>query len=200
MKEEKSALAKITGLLGGLAGRVIIAALLILLTFEGLRFCFDFGHAIFYQQPVEAAPGTDHVVTLQEDATMQSVAQDLKEEGLIRNETAFIIQGQLYQINLFPGEYTLNTSMTTKEILEALNTDPEEYAAQVKESEAERQDAAEETEAAVIGGGDELVDAEQAAAAAEGGIQVETEAVSTEAASETGAPEGETGAEAGAGA
>lgn len=200
MKEEKSALAKITGLLGGLAGRVIVAALLILLTFEGLRFCFDFGHAIFYQQPVEAAPGTDHVVTLQEDATMQSVAQDLKEEGLIRNETAFIIQGQLYQINLFPGEYTLNTSMTTKEILEALNTDPEEYAAQVKESEAERQDAAEETEAAVIGGGDELVDAEQAAAAAEGGIQVETEAVSTEAASETGAPEGETGAEAGAGA
>ena len=200
MKEEKSALAKITGLLGGLAGRVIVAALLILLTFEGLRFCFDFGHAIFYQQPVEAAPGTDHVVTLQEDATMQSVAQDLKEEGLIRNETAFIIQGQLYQINLFPGEYTLNTSMTTKEILEALNTDPEEYAAQVKESEAERQDAAEETEAAVIGGGDELVDAEQAAAAAEGGIQVETEAVSTEAASETGAPEGETGAESGAGA
>ena len=200
MKEEKSALAKITGLLGGLAGRVIVAALLILLTFEGLRFCFDFGHAIFYQQPVEAAPGTDHAVTLQEDATMQSVAQDLKEEGLIRNETAFIIQGQLYQINLFPGEYTLNTSMTTKEILEALNTDPEEYAAQVKESEAERQDAAEETEAAVIGGGDELVDAEQAAAAAEGGIQVETEAVSTEAASETGAPEGETGAEAGAGA
>ena len=200
MKEEKSALAKITGLLGGLAGRVIVAALLILLTFEGLRFCFDFGHAIFYQQPVEAAPGTDHVVTLQEDDTMQSVAQDLKEEGLIRNETAFIIQGQLYQINLFPGEYTLNTSMTTKEILEALNTDPEEYAAQVKESEAERQDAAEETEAAVIGGGDELVDAEQAAAAAEGGIQVETEAVSTEAASETGAPEGETGAEAGAGA
>lgn len=200
MKEEKSALAKITGLLGGLAGRVIVAALLILLTFEGLRFCFDFGHAIFYQQPVEAAPGTDHVVTLQEDATMQSVAQDLKEEGLIRNETAFIIQGQLYQINLFPGEYTLNTSMTTKEILEALNTDPEEYAAQVKESEAERQDAAEETEAAVIGGGDELVDAEQAAAAAEGGIQVETEAVSTEAASETGAPEGENGAEAGAGA
>ena len=200
MKEEKSALAKITGLLGGLAGRVIVAALLILLTFEGLRFCFDFGHAIFYQQPVEAAPGTDHVVTLQEDATMQSVAQDLKEEGLIRNETAFIIQGQLYQINLFPGEYTLNTSMTTKEILEALNTDPEEYAAQVKESEAERQDAAEETEAAVIGGGDELVDAEQAAAAAEGGIQIETEAVSTEAASETGAPEGETGAEAGAGA
>ena len=200
MKEEKSALAKITGLLGGLAGRVIVAALLILLTFEGLRFCFDFGHAIFYQQPVEAAPGTDHVVTLQEDATMQSVAQDLKEEGLIRNETAFIIQGQLYQINLFPGEYTLNTSMTTKEILEALNTDPEEYAAQVKESEAERQDAAEETEAAVIGGGDELVDAEQAAAAAEGGIQVETEEVSTEAASETGAPEGETGAEAGAGA
>ena len=143
MKDERSALAKITGVIGGVAGRVIIAALLLLLTFEGLRICFDFGHDIFYQQPMEADPGTDHVVTLEDGATMQSTAEKLKDEGLIRNELAFVIQGELYQINLYPGDYTLNTSMTTKEILTALNTDPEEYAAQVKESEAEREAAAE---------------------------------------------------------
>ena len=183
MKDERSALAKITGVIGGVAGRVIIAALLLLLTFEGLRICFDFGHDIFYQQPMEAEPGTDHVVTLEDGATMQSTAEQLKEEGLIRNELAFVIQGQLYQINLYPGDYTLNTSMTTKEILTVLNTDPEEYAAQVKESEAEREAEA-EAEGDVIGGGDELVDEEQAAAAAGEDIQVETEAASAEAAAE----------------
>lgn len=183
MKDERSALAKITGVIGGVAGRVIIAALLLLLTFEGLRICFDFGHDIFYQQPMEAEPGTDHVVTLEDGATMQSTAEQLKEEGLIRNELAFVIQGQLYQINLYPGDYTLNTSMTTKEILTALNTDPEEYAAQVKESEAEREAEA-EAEGDVIGGGDELVDEGQAAAAAGEDIQVETEAASAEATAE----------------
>ena len=183
MKDERSALAKITGVIGGVAGRVIIAALLLLLTFEGLRICFDFGHDIFYQQPMEAEPGTDHVVTLEDGATMQSTAEQLKDEGLIRNELAFVIQGELYQINLYPGDYTLNTSMTTKEILTALNTDPEEYAAQVKESEAEREAAA-EAEGDVIGGGDELVDEEQAAAAAGEDIQVETEAASAEATAE----------------
>lgn len=183
MKDERSALAKITGVIGGVAGRVIIAALLLLLTFEGLRICFDFGHDIFYQQPMEADPGTDHVVTLEDGATMQRTAEQLKDEGLIRNELAFMIQGELYQINLYPGDYTLNTSMTTKEILTALNTDPEEYAAQVKESEAEREAAA-EAEGDVIGGGDELVDEEQAAAAAGEDIQVETEAASAEATAE----------------
>lgn len=181
MRDERSALSKVTGLLGGVAGRVIIAALLLLLTFEGLKFCFDFGHDIFYQRPVEAEPGTDHVVSLPEGSTMQSVADQLSEEGLIRNKTAFVIQGELYEINLYPGDYTLNTSMTTKEILAALNTEPEDYAAQVKESEAEAAARAEISEGGVIGAGSDLVDEGQAAAAAGAGIEVSTEAVSAEA-------------------
>lgn len=179
MKDERSALSKVTGILGGIAGRVIIAALLLLITFEGLSFCFDFGHDIFYQQPVEAAPGTDHVITLEDGATMDSVADQLEENGLIRNKAAFIIQGELYKINLYPGDYTLNTSMTTGEILNALNTDPEEYEAQVRASEAAA--AAAETDADVIDAGNDLVDEHQAAAAAEAGIEVSTEAVSAEA-------------------
>lgn len=187
MKEEKSALAKITGVLGGLAGRIIVAALLILLTFEGLKVCFDFGHDIFYQQPAEAEPGTDCVVTLSDGATMSSVAEQLADEGIIRNELAFIIQGTLYKINLYPGDYTLNTSMTTKEILTALNTDPEDYEAQVRESQAEAAAQAEiAADSDVIGAGDDLVDEEQAAAAADAGIVVETEAVSAADAANAG--------------
>ena len=166
MKDERSALAKVTGLLSGVAGRVIVIALLLLLTFEGLRFCFDFGHDIFYQQPVEAEPGTDHTVTLEDGMSMSAVADQLEEEGLIRNKTAFVIQGELYQTNLYPGEYTLNTSMTTKEILAALNTEPEEH-----ERQEESADAKENT-GDIIGGGGDMVDEEQAAAAAGEGIVV----------------------------
>ena len=197
MRDERSALAKVTGLLSGVAGRVIILALLLLLTVEGLRFCFDFGHAIFYQQPVEAAPGTDHVVTLEDGMTMSSVAEQLAEDGLIQNKWAFIIQGELYQTNIYPGEYTLNTSMTTKELLAALDTDPEEYEKQVKEAKEEAEAAAAAGD--VVGGGDDVVDAEQAAAAAGEGIVVtpdaEMSAEGTQAAdAETSAEESQTAA------
>ena len=168
MRDERSALARVTGLLSGVAGRVIIIALLLLLTFEGLRFCFDFGHAIFYQQPVEAEPGTDHTITLEDGMTMSTVADQLEEEGLIRNKTAFVIQGELYHTNLYPGDYTLNTSMTTKEILAALNTEPEDYEQQEQEAKAGEN----ETAGDVIGGGGDVVDEEQAAAAAGEGIVV----------------------------
>lgn len=176
MREEQSALAKVSGVLGGLAGRVITIALLILITVEGLGFCFQFGHDIFYQQPAEAEPGTDREITLTDGLGMREVAKLLSEEGLIRNQTAFVIQGELYRTKLYPGEYTLNTSMTTKEILAALNTEPDDAAQKQKETESAAEDAGE----AVIGGGNDIVDAEQASAAAEAGVAVTPEASAPE--------------------
>ena len=149
MKKENSPLGTAANLISGVAGRVIIGALLVLLVFEGVRLSFDFGHAIFYQEPVEAAPGTDHKVELPQDTSISDAGALLKEAGLIRNELAFDIQGRLYQTKLYPGEYTLNTSMTTKEILEKLNTEGETY------EEAAGKAPAETESGGVIGGGDE---------------------------------------------
>lgn len=161
MKQENSPLGTAANLISGVAGRVIIGALLVLLVFEGVRLSFDFGHAIFYQEPVEAAPGTDHTIELPQDATISDAGQLLKDEGIIRNELAFVIQGTLYKTKLYPGEYTLNTSMTTKEILEKLNTDAEAYEEAAEKAPAETEDSS------VIGGGDEA-DGETDAAAAAG--------------------------------
>ena len=88
-------------------------------------------------------------ITVEEGATLDGIADLLKEEGLIRNEIAFKVQGILYESNIEPGKYILNTSMTTKELLEALNTEPEETV------------AAETQASDVIGGGDESVGEDQ---------------------------------------
>ena len=45
--------------------------------------------------------------------------------GLIRNELAVRIQKMFYDYEIYPGTYTLNTSMTSKEILQVLNEKPE---------------------------------------------------------------------------
>ena len=129
MDNNENALQKITGFLTGFAGRVILIALIVLVCAYGLKASFDFGHDIFYQEPVEAEPGQDKEITVEEGATLDSIADLLKEEGLIRNEIAFKVQGILYESNIEPGKYILNTSMTTKELLEALNTEPEETVA-----------------------------------------------------------------------
>lgn len=50
-----------------------------------------------------------------------------KEKGLITNDFAFWFQSIFYDYqDIYPGIYTLNTSMTSKEILRELNVKPEE--------------------------------------------------------------------------
>ena len=100
---------------------------------------------------METEPGTDIVITIPEGSDAQSVAELLEQEGIIRDGSAFAIQEELYEVNIYPGEYTLNTSMTTKEILSELNISEEEYQRRLAASEA----AETSQNPDVIGGGDE---------------------------------------------
>lgn len=117
MKNDSSLIGEIASFISSLAIKVIAFALVVLLLFEFGRVSFSFGRSIFYQEPMEDKPGTDIVLTLDKDDNMSSVAAILKEEGLIRKEFPFVIQSSLYKISIIPGEYVLNTSMTTKEML-----------------------------------------------------------------------------------
>ncbi len=181
-----SVIGRIADLLGGVAGRVIVAALLILIAVELSRFCYSFGRSVFYQDPMETPPGTDVSVVFEEGQSIGEASEILSEAGLIRDPEAFSIQAALYEVNIYPGEYTLNTSMTTKEIIEEINISEDEYQARLAESEK----AESETEEDVIGGGDEadiLTPEERASLEAES-------AASEEAASDGASSEG-TGSE-----
>ena len=174
MDNNENTLQKITGFLTGVAGRVILFALIVLACVYGIKTSFDFGHDIFFQEPMEAEPGQDKEIRISEGDSLDSIAELLSEEGLIRNEIAFKVQGILYETNIYPGKFILNTSMTTKEILSTLNTEPEETAAPT----AAAQD--------VVGGGDESVGEDQVEAAQREGIDItaETAAESSEESSE----------------
>lgn len=52
--------------------------------------------------------------------------QPLRTWGLIDNELAARFQMKFYEYETVPGTYTLNTSMTSKEILRLLSEGPEE--------------------------------------------------------------------------
>ena len=117
---------KITGTIIGVSGKLILYALILLLLAEGIVRGYSFGHAIFYQTAMEPAPGSNRVLTVMAEDSGSDVAAALKDLGLIDNELAARFQMKFYEYETVPGTYTLNTSMTSKEILRLLSEGPEE--------------------------------------------------------------------------
>ena len=155
--------------------KLMVLALLILLLYEAVVRGFAFGHEIFYAEAAEAAPGREITVEIKEGETAKEAAGELKKKGLITNDFAFWFQSIFYDYqDIYPGIYTLNTSMTSKEILRELNVKPEE------ESEAS-------PEARTVSGEADLSkDADSSENRKTRAVQAEPAAVS-----ETAAPEAE---------
>ena len=65
-------------------------------------------------------------ITIGEDQSDYDIGRLLEKEGLIHNRYVFVIQSELYDYKLYPGVYRLNTSMTSREILDALSAEPKE--------------------------------------------------------------------------
>lgn len=115
---------KITVTIIRVSVKLIIYAVVFLLLYEGVTRGYAFGYEVFRPSPMAAPPGVDKVVTIEEDSA-SAVAAQLKQLGLIPNEIIFLIQDKFYDYKIYPGTYTLNTSMTSKDILQLLNEKPE---------------------------------------------------------------------------
>jgi UPF0755 protein len=139
---------KVTGTIISVAGKLIFYAVVVLLLVEGCTRGYAFGHAIFCPTAMEAAPGTDKVVTITDGQSTGDIASMLRNRGLIDSELILQIQKRFYEYEFHPGTYELNTSMTSKEILQALNegTGEEETSAKTTETEAAETTKAEKQE------------------------------------------------------
>lgn len=122
MSETTKDINKVTGAIIGISFRLIIYAIAILLLYEGATKGYEFGHEIFYASSMEGAPGRDMEITLEPGASVSSVGKRLEKQVLINNQYSFIIQAMVYEYEIQPGTYTLNTSMTSREILDMLST------------------------------------------------------------------------------
>ena len=80
------------------------------------------------ETPIDKTPGTDVVVQVTADMSEHEIGKMLEEEGLVRDGTLFYAQLKLsaYSGELLPGTYTLNTSMTGKDMIVVMATEPEE--------------------------------------------------------------------------
>ncbi len=103
---------------------VLILLVVFIGVFKASTFCYELGYRIFSEEPIEAAPGNDVVVQIDEKDSAFDIGKMLEEKGLVRDSELYVAQYYLsaYVDKLLPGTYTLNTSMTTKEMLVVMST------------------------------------------------------------------------------
>ena len=102
----------------GFIVRASILAVAVLVVFRAGEKAYDFGFRVFTEEAMSPAPGRDVAVTIvQGDSTME-VGKMLEEKGLIRDPKLFYVQKKcsVYDNDIQPGFYTLNTSMTADDM------------------------------------------------------------------------------------
>ena len=98
----------------------ILVILLVLIGFVKIgTYCYDFGYRVFTEAPVDAEPGRDVIVQISDDMSDMDIAKELKEKGLVENAKLFFVQLKVsaYSGRLHSGVYTLNTSMTARDMM-----------------------------------------------------------------------------------
>ena len=98
----------------------ILVILLVLIGFVKIgTYCYDFGYRVFTEAPVDAEPGRDVIVQISDDMSDMDIAKELKEKGLVENAKLFFVQ-------LKVSVYTLNTSMTARDMMVLMAAEPEQ--------------------------------------------------------------------------
>ena len=142
--------------IAGTIFRLAILAVCVLVITKAGRKAYDFSYRIFTEEPMSGAPGRDVAVTIVQGDSLMDVCNMLEEKGLVRDAKLTWIQKKVsvYDNDIKPDFYTLNTSMTADEMFAII-------AGKSGDEEAESED--EETmEAAPLtdgeGGLDSLID------------------------------------------
>ncbi len=116
---------KTAGMIISISLQMIVCAVVIIFLYDAGVKGFAFGESIFSPEAVSSqGNGKDMIVIVEEGASDLDVAKLLESKGLIRDYKVFLVQAKLYQATLYPGTYTLNTSMTSEEMLEILMEEP----------------------------------------------------------------------------
>lgn len=125
MSTKKKNVNKISSVIIQTALGVILITIAAMIFYVGAKKAYSFGYEILSCKPVSEAPGTDKLFVVEEGMSKAQCMENLEKSGLIRDKNIALIQEFIFEYDIYPGTYTLNTSMTVKEILAELNEKPE---------------------------------------------------------------------------
>lgn len=98
--------------------RIAVLAVCVLVISKVGKYAYDFGYRIFTEEPMSSAPGRDVAITVVQGDSLMEICKMLEEKGLVRDARLTWIQKKVsvYDNDVQPGFYTLNTSMNADEM------------------------------------------------------------------------------------
>ena len=95
---------------------------ILLIVYAGVRIsktAYDFGYRVFTETAIDKATGKDVDIQVTDGMSAKKLGEELEAKGLVRDASLFQIQLKLsaYSKKIKTGVYTLNTSMTPKEMI-----------------------------------------------------------------------------------
>ena len=105
-----------------------LVGILLLVLFAGIKICsicYDFGYRVFTEPAMTNGDGQDVLVQVEKGISAEELGQLLEDKGLVRDHNLFYLQLKLsaYSGHIKPGIYTLNTSMTAKDMMVIMSSD-----------------------------------------------------------------------------
>lgn len=126
MKNSKTAL----HLLGFILN-ILMMVLIVFVVIQLATAAYDIGYRVFTEPAMESEPGRDVMVEVEQGMSAWELGTELEEKGLVDNHILFTVQLQIssYAKNMKPGLYTLNTSMTAREMMQVMTKEEVEETA-----------------------------------------------------------------------
>lgn len=108
-----------------LMGFILNILMMILVVFVVIQLAsvaYNLGYRVFTEPAMDESPGRDVMVEVDQNMSDWDLGIELEEKGLVENHLLFTIQLKLssYKKDIKPGLYTLNTSMTAKELMQVM--------------------------------------------------------------------------------
>lgn len=96
---------------------VKLAIFFVVIYLIGIRL-YNFGYKLFYEKAMTEGEGKEVVFEIKNNDSVEDIADNLKNVGLIDDPFVFKFRAKIYKTNFTPNVYNLRTSMTIKNMLD----------------------------------------------------------------------------------
>lgn len=107
---------------------ILMVILVVFVVIQLAATAYNLGYRVFTEPAMDESPGRDVLVEIEQNMSDFDLGIELEEKGLVENHLLFTIQLKLssYKKDIKPGLYTLNTSMTAKELMQVMAKEEKE--------------------------------------------------------------------------
>jgi UPF0755 protein len=111
---------KITSFILRLLMNIIFYILVIILIVNVSKKAYEFTYQLYGPVSVEEKPGREIIFQINKGESTMDIASKLEINRAIVNKYSFYLKTKLQNLNIMPGTYVINSSMTYREILDII--------------------------------------------------------------------------------